>query len=521
MEGVSVPYITPFLPDWTHSVVHLLLRSRSSSWLQKRSSAVRDMSTLISRLNLPFKVTSQINDLFFTQGHKYSMLDRLCAHFVAIMACNHFYSPNTIREKLRGKDFFPSQRKPAGISTFPLTSTVLEGYSKDYRSPGLIRLPLFADLEVVFYSPLTSFMRPTDLLPRSIVNFSRIQRIGLLRGGEGLFKSDTLDYLTRFVSVSALHINGIYVSDFLNESVTLLSLIETFLEKLQSGNIEYWGFNLTHSKTDQKGVGFRLDLTPGDSNCPICYDTLDMIRIRSQAGECLDADSPLFAFHTNVGNVSPIVMVLSYSHYLKMDRILSARFLDGQYCVRPHSRRAGGSSQYLGLGVELAKIKVLLRHSNGAIDRYLVMPPAEKVGIQNRLLKRSGFRKRRPSRAEIKELTRILVFFLFFPLPSSTSFLVLSKRICDKARAMKCAASDDEPVFCGTPFFISEACLFVCVVSYFLPGTKYDRPLSAFYPGFSTMRHAVSGVEECNFWFLFYHYPTWMEIQVMKSRWKR
>ena len=61
------------------------------------------------------------------------------------------------------------------------TSIFLAGDSKDYHSDNKVRMPLFGNLEEIFYKPFEN-LPPTDLLLRLIRNPRRIMRVGLLRG---------------------------------------------------------------------------------------------------------------------------------------------------------------------------------------------------------------------------------------------------------------------------------------------------------------------------------------------------
>jgi hypothetical protein len=284
-------------------------------------------------------------------------------------------------------------------------------------------MPLFGNLEEIFYKPFEN-LHPTDLLPRLVRNFSRIMRVGLLRGGEALFHPDKTEYLDRYINIACLHIDGLYVRDTATAGM-LVTEINGFISRYRKGLIKYWGFNLSHSKTDQEGIGFRLDLTPGDSALPILFDTLDMLRIRHLSGETLTLESPLFAFRSCAAGNAACTVVLSYDTFLEFDEMLSSRFRDPTYQIRPHSRRSGFTSEMIRLNVPVHKIKVLLRHSNGAIDKYISMPPMEKVRLQNLTLSRRFVGLKPPTTAERSAIYKILVtsppYQNIHPTPTSCS----------------------------------------------------------------------------------------------------
>ena len=163
-------------------MIAFVIRSRSESWLKKRYRNRRDLETLIRNLELPNN-DALISFYFTTES--FSKKDRMAAHLATVMATNHNYSPSVIREKLAATSLLPSQTRSAqarGTSPLPLTSMVLAGYSKDYHPANKIRMPLFGNLEEIFYKPFEN-LPPTDLLPRLIRNSRRIMRVGLLRGG--------------------------------------------------------------------------------------------------------------------------------------------------------------------------------------------------------------------------------------------------------------------------------------------------------------------------------------------------
>lgn len=407
---MAVSYFSGYYQSLTDAVVSFVLLSRSDSWITKRLTARRDMNTLIDRLPLPTNNRNRVSEIFFQSGQEFTLSDRVHAHLAAVLACNHNYSPGMIREKLRGVDFFPLQGGRHAPRDKPLTSYVLAGYSKYYISSGKVRMPLTAELNEIFFQPLlTNF--PDSMLVKVYVTYSNVMWIGQLRGGEGLFKPNSIDYLTRFLCLDALHINGEYIRDMLGFAQPA-TLVRSIRDNLDSGSISFWGFMLTHSKTDQKGVGFRLDLTPGTDRYPILCDTLDLLIQRAECGEVLEFDSPLYAFHstTPAGHLS--ILVLSYEHFLKLDTMLSARFKDPNYKITPHSRRSGFTSRMVKLNIPVYKIKILLRHSIGAIGRYIAMKPEEKVKLQLQTLTRTRNPLRNHSNAEIEEIKRILVRIL-------------------------------------------------------------------------------------------------------------
>ena len=381
-----------------------MVRSRSPSWLEKRYRNRTDLETLIHNLNLPSE--NKLLQLYFN-SEPFSKRDRLSAHLATIMATRHNYAPGTIREKIQATSLLPSTYQGPRPSELPLTSMVISGYAKDYHPAKKTRMALFGNLEEIFYKPFEN-LPPTDLLPRLVRNFSRIMRVGLLRGGEGLFQPGRTEYLDRFINIACMHIDGIYIRDTTNDN-SLVSKINKLLIDLKNGVIKYWGFNLSHSKTDQAGIGFRLDLTPGNKKLPILYDTLDMLRLRHLDGETLTLEQPLFGFRSCSDGTTACTLVLSYDIFLEFDKMLCTRFHDPSYHIRPHSRRSGFTSEMLRLNVPVHKIKVLLRHSNGAIDKYISMPPLEKVRIQNLTLNRRFVSLKPPTSAERKAISAILV----------------------------------------------------------------------------------------------------------------
>ena len=227
-KAVAVPDITPFFRGLTDVVVTLMLRSRSESWLNKRKLAVRDMKTLISQLPIPPSAMAFVSRTFFEENGVpfFSMTDRINAHLAARMAVDHGYSPAYIREKLRGKNLFPLPPSNRYASSLQLTNLVLAGYEKDYASPSKIRMGLFSELEDVFYAPFKN-LDPKFLLPRVVQTYSRIMRIGMLRGGEGLFKANSVEYLERFLSIACLHTNGVFIRDKnFDDVLDIISTIE-------------------------------------------------------------------------------------------------------------------------------------------------------------------------------------------------------------------------------------------------------------------------------------------------------
>ena len=381
-----------------------MVRSRSPSWLEKRYRNRKDLETLICNLDLPAE--NKILNFYF-DSEPFSKRDRLSAHFATIMATRHNYAPGTIREKLQATSLLPSTYQGPRPSSQPLTSMVISGYAKDYQPAKKTPMALFGNLEEIFYKPFQN-LPPTDLLPRLIRNYSRIMRVGLLRGGEGLFQPDKTEYLDRFINIACMHTDGIYIRDNTTNN-NLVSKINKLLTDLKNGVIKYWGFNLSHSKTDQAGICFRLDLTPGNAKLPILYDTLDMLRLRHLDGEILTLEQPLFGFRSCSDGTTACTLVLSYNIFLDFDKLLCTRFHDPSYHIRPHSRRSGFTSEMLRLNVPVHKIKVLLRHSNGAIDKYISMPPLEKVRIQNLTLNRRFVSLKPPTSAERKAVSAILV----------------------------------------------------------------------------------------------------------------
>jgi hypothetical protein len=381
---------------------------------------------VLSSLSLPNE-----ESLFalLSQSKPFSKKDRLAAHLATFIATNYGYSPSVIREKIRSASFLPSNIQISRDNPLPLTSLVLAGYAKDYRPARKRRMALFGDLEEVLYRPFDS-LPPEQLLPRVVRTFSRIMRVGMLRGGEGLFNTNRVDFLDRYISLASLHINGQFFRDFANPE-SLAPSISHLLKLHAQNKLSFWGFNLSHSKTDQKGVGFRLDLTPGDVDFPILYDTLDMIRRRHQDGEVLNFDFPLFAYRTCSTGSNACTVVLSYNVFLKIDTMLSNRFGDKNFKIRPHSRRSGFTSEMLRLNVPVHKIKVLLRHSNGAIDRYIEMPPLEKVRLQNLTLKRRFVGLNSSSAAERRIIDTILVSF-FRLLFRSSSYRFPPSQLADQ-----------------------------------------------------------------------------------------
>lgn len=399
-----MPEISSFHPNVTTCLVAFLIRSRSPSWLSKIVRNRSDLESVITSLDLPnekslFGILSDLNP--------FSKRDRFAAHLATIFATRHGYSPSYIREKLRSASFLPSTSQSNRNNQLPLTSLVLAGYAKDYRPAQKQRMALFGDLEERFYKPFNN-LSPEQLLPRVVRTFSRIMRVGMLRGGEGLFNPNRIEYLDRYVSLASLHINGRFFRDFA-KSGSLAANIRFLISLLKEKKLSFWGFVLSHSKTDQKGVGFRLDLTPGDTNFPILFDTLDMIRLRHLDGENLSLESPLFAYRTCNTGSNACTVVLSYQTFLAIDVMLSNRFRDKNFKIRPHSRRSGFTSEMLRLNVPVHKIKVLLRHSNGAIDKYIEMPPLEKVRLQNLTLKRRFIGLNAPTTAERRTINSILV----------------------------------------------------------------------------------------------------------------
>lgn len=393
-----------------------MVRSRSPSWLEKRYNNRKDLQTLICNLNLPSE--SKILDFYFAT-EPFSKRDRLSAHLATIMATRHNYAPGTIREKLQANSLLPSTYQGPRPSEQPLTCMVISGYAKDYKPAKKVRMALFGNLEEIFYKPFQN-LPPTDLLPRLIRNYSRIMRVGLLRGGEGLFQPDRTEYLDRFINIACFHTDGIYIRDTVSDN-NLVSKINKLLTNHKNGLIKYWGFNLSHSKTDQAGIGFRLDLTPGNAKLPILFDTLDMLRLRHLDGEKLTLEAPLFGFRSCSDGTTACTVVLSYNIFLDFDKMLCNRFHDQSYHIRPHSRRSGFTSEMLRLNVPVHKIKVLLRHSNEAIDKYIFMPPMENVNIQNLTLNRCFVRLKPPTTAERNAVSAILVLTPPPPVISSSS----------------------------------------------------------------------------------------------------
>lgn len=129
---------------------------------------------------------------------------------------------------------------------------VLAGYSKDYHPVNKVRMPLFGNLEEIFYKPFEN-LSPSDLFPRLVKTFSRIMRVGILRGGEALFHPDKTEYLDRYINIACLHIDGLYIRDTTTAG-KLVSKINVTISRYQNGLVKYWGFNLSHSKTDQAGI---------------------------------------------------------------------------------------------------------------------------------------------------------------------------------------------------------------------------------------------------------------------------
>lgn len=134
-----------------------------------------------------------------------------------------------------------------------------------------------------------------------------------------------------------------------------------------------------------------------------------MLIIRHLSGEKLTLESPIFAFRSCASGNTACTVILSYSIFLQFDEMLFARFRDPTYQIHFHSRRSGFTSEMLRLDVPVHKIKVLLRHSNGAIDRYISMPPMEKVRIQNLTLSRRFVELEPPTAAERDAVSKILV----------------------------------------------------------------------------------------------------------------
>ncbi len=127
--------------------------------------------------------------------------------------------------------------------------------------------------------------------------------------------------------------------------------------------------------------------------------------------ESISPASPAFAFHSQQQGQggSCNVMVYSYETHRKIDKMLSKRFEDSDYAIQPHSRRSGFVSRILDLQCPVYIMKILLRHSNGAISAYLHMSPQEKVKWQELTLRNQILGTTRPSAKERSEIERILV----------------------------------------------------------------------------------------------------------------
>ena len=194
-------------------------------------------------------------------------------------------------------------------------------------------------------------------------------------------------------------------------SSTFDNVLKGLQKQLKNGEVKFWGFTLRHSKTDQAGIGFRLDLTPGTDEFPIFKQWLQLLQERVRQNESITPSSPAFAFHSEQegtdgrGNV----MVYGYDTHRKIDKMLSARFDDSDFAIQPHSRRAGFVSRMLDLQCPVYIMKILLRHSNGAISVYLHMSPQEKIKWQVKTLRNQLLGTTRPSTKERKEIEKILV----------------------------------------------------------------------------------------------------------------
>ena len=106
---------------------------------------------------------------------------------------------------------------------------------------------MFPFFNMFFYEPFES--SDVLLLPHTAQLWSKIQLVGMLRGGEGLLKATPLVDLDDFIPLGGVHINGITLREIwgTNEFQVILNEMR---HKHNLNEIRFWGFTLRHSKTD-------------------------------------------------------------------------------------------------------------------------------------------------------------------------------------------------------------------------------------------------------------------------------
>ena len=143
----------PLVSDLVKAFV---IRARSPGWYPKQNASFNDVTKVIQDWGLNEDDTKQAITAMRSVGVIPSVEDRIQAHVAAILCAVYRYAPSTVRMKLSSGAILPQVGRTPGVSRFPLTALVIQGYQKFYFPANRMRLPMFPFFQEFFYKPFES-----------------------------------------------------------------------------------------------------------------------------------------------------------------------------------------------------------------------------------------------------------------------------------------------------------------------------------------------------------------------------
>ena len=266
-----------------------------------------------------------------------------------------------------------------------LYAALCKGHKRLFYVPDKDVIFLTIDRAIIYNKILS---KCDTMLARALIAYDQVCIIALLRTGEAVQRDSQYSYPTEEDLEKRLTWGKCFSKASDARSMESCDTLKEWIMDMHKSTPEWLGFELTKSKTDQTGKTCKVYVTSGSDLFAPAKSIISLAAERIQAGEQLDFDSCVFAYHEAVALNTFEVVPLSYEKVLKFDKIRSKKLDLPSGTVKTHCRRKGGASSVAGLsGIGLHKVKIIGRWSLGVQDAYIKLSAAEIVTVQNRAIR--------------------------------------------------------------------------------------------------------------------------------------